>query len=177
MRARLVWAAACALLAACATGGRTDTVAPTTTSAAARTGLSVDDLSPVIAALGDTVPDAEFTEINIQPALVNLFVAGNGDTERAFVWRNGALETPPEPTPRLPGAVVFGLGGVDLAAPKAIRAELDRSLPKSQLVGLTLAVDPTLGLSWSASMLGEHGGGFVASFTPTGSVIGAMPAG
>lgn len=175
MRTRLVWAAAFALLAACGSGGRTVTVAPATTTA--RTGLSVDDLSPVIAALDATAPDAEFTEINIQPALVNLFVAGDGDTERAFVWRNGKLDPPPDATPRLPGAVVFGVEDVDLAAPKAIRSELDRSLPQSQLVGLTLAVDPTLGLWWSASMLGEQGGGFIVSFTPAGTLIGAMPAG
>ncbi len=116
-----------------------------------------------------------YTEINVGPDLVNLFVVVDDTTELAYVYRNGKLEAPREPTPRLADSTEFDLANVDVNAVAGFDDRLFEDLPDSELTRLGLIDSPPTGLAWRALLTSAKGGTFEVIFGPDGSLIGALP--
>jgi hypothetical protein len=143
--------------------------------------VSLGELPSAVAAVTAAVTAAndgavEYTEINVQPGLVNLFVAVGTDDELAYVWQDGSLQQPGEPTQRIEGAVPFGLDGVDLGAADTFDDLLAEQVPDAELLLLTLstaALDeaPT----WAATLRSAKGGGMDVILTTDGTILGVVP--
>ncbi len=141
---------------------------------APRTRLRLDDVAPAVAAVEQARGGSpRYTEINVGPDLVNLFVVVDDLTELAFVYRSGRLEAPDRATPRVAGSVPFAVDGVDLEAIASIDETLGRELPDSALTRLGLLDAPPSGLAWRALMASAKGGTFEVVVGLDGSIVGA----
>jgi hypothetical protein len=154
--------------AACSSSGGS----PSTTDAAA---ARIDDVAPAIAAVEAARGGPQrYTEINANESVVNLFVALPDGTEVAYVFRDGKLEPPAEPTAQQPGAKPFDLASVDLAAVSGFEALLEHDLPDTVLRRLTLVEIPDKGLNWVATVVNSKGSPIDVVFSPSGALIGAV---
>lgn len=172
-----------ALGSACSDGGgaaddsAAETVA-TDGSASSRDTRSaaVELLEPAVAAVeAERGGPQEYTEINVQLDLVNLFVALDDGTELAYVYREDGLDVPTEPQAQPDGAEPFTLADVPLDAVETFDDLLAAEVPDSALVALTLAPRPETGLAWTATLLSPKGGVLDVLISPNGTILGAAP--
>jgi hypothetical protein len=162
-------------LGACSSGSE-PVADPTVVASAAAPELFLTGLEPAIEAVAAELGgSSRYTEINVQPELINLFVALDDGTELAYVYRDAGLEPPPEPTPQPEGAVPFALDDVPLDAVDAIPDTLADELPESMLVRLSLLAAPGGGVQWTASMIGSKGTPFDVVLSPAGAIVGVLP--
>jgi len=168
---------------ACTDGGdASDDSAAETAGTDASTGsgatpsASVELLEPAVAAVeAERGGPQEYTEINVQLDLVNLFVALDDGTELAYVFREDGLELPTEPQAQPEGAEPFTLDEIPLDAVTTFDDLLAAEVPDSALVALTLAPRPETGLAWTATLLSPKGGVLDVLISPNGTILGAAP--
>ena len=138
--------------------------------------LRLDDVAAAVTAVEQARGGAQrYTEINVGPGLVNLFVVVDDTTELAYVYRNGKLEAPGAPTPRVEDSTEFDLAHVDVSATVGFDDRLRKDLPDSELTRLGLIDAPPTGLAWRALLTSAKGGTFEVIFGADGSLIGALP--
>ncbi len=167
MNARRAVAAIVAAAACFACGGSEPTP---------RTLLRLDEVAAAVAAVEQARGGPQrYTEINVGPSLVNLFVVVDDAAELAYVYSNGKLEAPAEPTPRLPDSTDFDVADVNVDAVAGFQARLSKDLPESELTRLGLIDAPPTGLAWRALLTSARGGTFEVIFGTDGSLIGALP--
>ncbi len=161
-------------LVACSDGD--DSAADTTLAAPVVAPLALSEIAVAVSAVEADLGGAQqFTEINVGPELVNVFVALPDGTELAYVYRDGSLEPPPAPTPQPEGAVLFGLDGIDLTAAEGFDDLLAEELPDSALAGMSLTGAAAGGAQWTATLVGAKGGVFDVLISPGGQIMGALP--
>jgi hypothetical protein len=157
------------------------TVAPSlTTIAAAAPGLeslSLDLLAPAVAAVeADRGGPQQYTEINVQPGFVNLFVALDDGTELAYVFKETGLEVPTEATPQPEGIAAYGLDGIDVSAVSGFDEMLQFELPNSSLGQLSLLALPNQGVMWNAAVVSIQGGGILdVLISANGEIVDVTP--
>lgn len=162
------------LLAGCSSSGSSAAASTTTTVAAPP--LLLDAVAPAVAAVESALGGPQqYTEINVQSDLVNLFVAHDDGTESAYVYTAGRLDPPPAPTPQEEGAVPFSVAGVDLSTVSSFDDTLATALPHSQLVRLALRSEAATGLAWAAALRSSGGGILEVLLSPSGAILGALP--
>lgn len=138
--------------------------------------LSLEDVAPAVQAVEAELGSPQrYTEINVQPDLVNLFVVVGADDELAYVYRDGELETPDAPTAQPPGVREFSLDGVALDRVPTFDDVLAEQLPESRLARLMLSSTEAGGLVWTATLLSPKGGALDVLLSPDGVVVGAVP--
>ncbi len=144
--------------------------------AASSTLLRLDEVAPAVHAVESARGGPQrYTEINVGPDLVNLFVAVDDADELAYVYRGGKLEAPAAPTARVEDSTDFTIGGVDLDAVATFDGLLAKELPDSRLTRLGLLDAPPVGLAWRALLTSAKGGTFEVILGPTGAIVGALP--
>jgi hypothetical protein len=166
----LVAVAACLLATVGCSGGDDDN--------GVESNLSVNDLGRAVEAVRAAHPDqpVEFTEINVQTGLINLFYAQPDATELAYVWTDGKLGAPNAPQAQLEGAMPFTLDDVDFSATTRIINTLTEELSESLPAQLTL-INSASGLNWTACLIGARGTTLAVGFNLAGEVLGAVPDG
>jgi hypothetical protein len=159
------------LVGACSSGGgSTDATTPAKPQPA-----RIDDVAPAIAAVEAARGGRQrYTEINANEAVVNLFVAQPDGTEIAYVYRDGKLDPPAEPTAQQPGATAFDLSSVDLSKVGGFHDLLKKDLPDAVLRRLTLVQIPGKGLNWVATVVNSKGSPIDVVFSPAGALVGAV---
>ena len=139
-----------------------------TRSVSATTVLKASDIPAAVAALRSARPgDLRFTEINVTPDGVNLFVAADADHEVSYYFSKGALAAPGEPAP-LSGPP-YGLDGVALDRGPSMIATSQGRFAGSLAVGLSLVQAPQDGLVWIVRVRGPLGGFRNEYYDPAGS--------
>ncbi|MFM7535221.1 MAG: hypothetical protein ACKO91_05435 [Acidimicrobiales bacterium] len=167
-------------------GCSSDREGPTGTTAATTLSGSVapHPLSASAGAITEAVAAVErarggpqrYTDLNVTPDGVNVFVALGDGTELAYFWSAGRLEPAAAPSPAtLPP---FELTGVDLAvAPKLIEAVRAR-FPTGRVEALALLRRSDAGVVWTVGYRSAQGGLLTVLFGPRGGEpLGAIPAG
>ena len=151
------------------------TVPPVDTTVRTDTLLRVDLVAPAIIAVEtDRGGPQRYTEINVNPQGVTLFVAVDDTSEVAFFY-DGALDAGAAPAPL--SSPPFTLDGVgrELAPDLVRRTQAD--LPGSHVTQLALVMTPDLGLVWALASRSARGGLLNVFYTPSGELISAVPDG
>lgn len=149
------------------------TVPPVDTTVRTDTLLRVDLVAPAIAAVeGERGGPQRYTEINVNPEGVTLFVAVDDATEVAYFY-DGVLDAGAAPAP-LTGTP-YSLDGVgrELAPDLVQRTQAD--LPGSQVTQLAFVTTPDLGLVWALASRSARGGTLNVFYTPSGELLSAVP--
>jgi hypothetical protein len=137
-------------------------------SASVTTVLRAADIPNAVAALRSARPgEIRFTEINVTPDGVNLFVAADAEHEVSYYFSHGALGAPGAVAP-LSGPA-YGLDGVALDRGATMIATSERRFAGSLAVGLSLVQAPQDGLVWIVRVRGPRGGFRNEYYDPAGS--------
>lgn len=186
VRAVVIAAAVAAVPAGGCSSDRADPTGTTAGATATSTSGSAapHPLSASAGAIAEAVAAVErarggpqrYTDLNVTPDGVNVFVALGDGTELAYFWSAGRLEPPTAPSPATLAS--FELTGVDLAvAPKLIEAVRAR-FPTGRVEALALLRRSDAGVVWTVGYRSAQGGLLTVLFGPRGGEpLGAIPAG
>jgi hypothetical protein len=114
----------------------------------------------------------QYTEINAFDAGVNLFVAIGDGNELAYVFHDGALDSPAAPQPA--SGAAFGTQGAALDAGPRLLADAKTRLPDATPVAIALVPRPVDGLVWDVSVIGAKGSRIEVLYTPAGVFLGPV---
>jgi len=163
-------------LALCASACSDDdgaSVPPIDTTVRTGTVLRVDLVAPAIAAVEtERGGPQRYTEINVNPEGVTLFVAVDDASEVAYFF-DGVLDTGAAPAP-LTGTP-YTLDGVGRELPPDLVRRTQADLPGSQVTQLALVTTPDLGLVWALASRSARGGMLNVFYSPSGELLSAVP--
>lgn len=148
-------------------------VPPVDTTVRTDTVLRVDLIAPAIDAVeAERGGPQRYTEINVNPEGVTLFVAIDDANEVAYFY-DGDLDAGAAPTPLT--STPYALDGVgrELAPDLVKRTQAD--LPGSQVTRLALVTTPDLGLVWALASRSARGGMLNVFYSPSGALLSAVP--
>jgi hypothetical protein len=148
-------------------------VPPVDTTVRTDTALRVDLVASAITAVEtERGGPQRYTEINVNPEGVSLFVAIDDTSEAAYFY-DGVLDSGTAPTALT--STPFALDGVgqELAPDLVKRTQAD--LPGSQVTQLALVTTPDLGLVWALASRSARGGTLNVFYSPSGALLSAVP--
>ena len=130
--------------------------------------LRAADIPSAMAALETARPgDLRFTEINVTPDGVNLFVASDAEHEVSYYYSHGALGAAGDAAP-LSGPA-FSVAGVAFDRGPSMIATSEKRFAGSLAVGLSLVQTPQDALVWIVRVRGPLGGFRNEYYDPSGS--------
>jgi hypothetical protein len=163
-------------------GASTTATEPASTASPDATYAVVQGTPLAVAAIPDAVAAVEaarggpqeYTEINVTPEVVNIFVAVEGDQEVAYVVPAGGEPEPPaDPVARVGPA--FTLEEVDLDAPVRLVQDVQDRFPGGVVNRVALVELPDEGLVWAVQHRSALGGLFNTFYSPDGRLLGGGP--
>jgi hypothetical protein len=115
-----------------------------------------------------------YTDLNVTPDGVNVFVALDGGREVVYFWNGSRLDPPTEPVAAsLPA---FSLDGVDLTVGPGLVESVARQFPTGAVVGLALVSRADAGVVWTVGYRSAQGGLLTVLFGPRGGEpLGVIP--
>jgi hypothetical protein len=144
------------------------------TKAAKGPELHIEDVVAAVAAVEAKLPGAKYTEINMAPEGVNLFVITSPGRESSFLYAAGALNAP---TPEQPAeGEAFAVTGVPLDQAAKVAAFITKEFKGSTITGVALLVVKPNGLVWAVRSQSVKGGLLNSLFSPDGKIISTLPA-
>jgi hypothetical protein len=130
----------------------------------------------VSAVQGKVGGGAQFSEINVNPEGVNLFVIADG-AEKLFTFANGALAEQPDAPDQAPSVPPgFAAGDVSLGKGPDLVAQVEKTLPGSRVVTVAIVTISPEGLVWAIRSQSAKGGYVNSLFDPQGKFLAAAPA-
>ena len=158
------WVAALVLLAACSSR----------TPAAKGPSLPTADIPAAVAAVQAVAPGAQFTEINLSPEGVTLFVVSSQGKEKSYLYAAAKLgepsgEQPAEGDP-------FPIAGVPLDQATKVVAFATKQFAGATVTSVALVVVKPSGLVWAVRSQSTRGGLLNSLFSPDGKIISSLPA-
>ena len=136
--------------------------------------LPVKDVPAAVAAMQVVAPGAQFTEINVAPDGVNLFVVTSPGKEKSYLYAAGRLSdaSPEQPSEGEP----FPITGVPLDQAAKVAAFATKQFKGATVTSVALVVVKPSGLVWAVRSQSEQGGLLNTLFSPDGQIISAVPA-
>jgi hypothetical protein len=136
--------------------------------------LHIQDVIAAVAAVEAKLPGAQYTEINMAPEGVNLFVISSPGQESSFLYAAGALNAP---TPEQPAeGEAFAVTGVPLDQAAKVAAFVAKEFKGSTVTSVALVVVKPSGLVWAVRSQSANGGLLNSLFSPDGKIISTLPA-
>jgi hypothetical protein len=164
---RLVVAAALAVVLAAGCSGDDAEVLPR---------LAVDQIAPAVTALElEAGGPQRYSEINVTPEGVNLFVAVGEEEEQDWFYADGRLTGPGEAKTREGDA--FDLVGVTIDAAPRLVAEVEEQFPGARVVRVALLVVEDQGRVWAVRSRSSKGGELALFYSPEGTLLSVSPVG
>jgi hypothetical protein len=167
------------LVVGCTSG---ETSSSTSTSVATATGEALTPIERFVADVPAAVAAVEsqrgapqrYTEINVSPDGVNLFVLTGDGRENVFTYSGGALSEAPEPA----AATGEGFAAVDVALDRGpeLLDQVRKALPGSRIVTVAIVQVAPEGLVWAVRSQSSKGGFINSLFSPQGKLLSAEPA-
>jgi hypothetical protein len=136
--------------------------------------LHIEDVAAAVAAVEAKLPAAQYTEINLAPEGVNLFVITSPGRETSYLYAAGALNAP---TPEQPAeGEPFAVTGVPLDQAAKVASFITKEFKGSTITSVALVVVKPNGLVWAVRSQSVKGGFLNSLFSPDGKIISTLPA-
>lgn len=137
--------------------------------------LAVDDLPAAVAAVeAERGGPQRYTEINVIPDGVNLFVALSERQEVSYFHGADGLEEPSPPQPA--SGTAFELGDTPLDLAGQLVRDVQTRFPGAEVVSVALVEAPDLGLVWALRSRSSRGGVLEVLFSSDGRLLSVAPA-
>lgn len=136
--------------------------------------LPTADVPAAVAAAKGIVPGAQFTEINVSPGGVNVFVVTSPGKETSYLFARGASGEPS--AEQASEGEPFSVEGVPLDQGTKVAAFAAAQFKGSTVTSVALLVVKPNGLVWAVRSQSVKGGLLNTLFSPDGHVISALPA-
>jgi hypothetical protein len=136
--------------------------------------LHIEDVAAAVAAVEAKLPGAQYTEINLAPEGVNLFVVTSPGRESPYLYAAGALNAPGPEQP-VEGEP-FAVTGVPLDQAAKVSAFVTKEFKGATVTSVALVVVKPSGLVWAVRSQSVKGGLLNSLFSPDGKIISTLPA-